>query len=129
MPKKVASKKSLALDGGSSFVQAQAAVAAVANTLVKHYEAFDLRPPSNKFEQTFELRATTSIAKSINEVCAGRITKKVGLRVMESEIIPMPRADKVVVFEAFFEDGIGSRSKACRAKWWRCTTWSFLSCF
>ncbi|KAG8081349.1 hypothetical protein GUJ93_ZPchr0007g5450 [Zizania palustris] len=59
-----------------------------------------------KIEPILELKKMKSTPESANNACAGKVLKKVGLRVSETDIIPA-RVDEAVVFEAFFEAGLG----------------------
>ncbi|KAG8095478.1 hypothetical protein GUJ93_ZPchr0012g20440 [Zizania palustris] len=55
-----------------------------------------------------ELKASVSTEESIRRICEGRISEGIQLRVPKKmETILRPQPDKVVVFEAFFEAGLG----------------------
>ncbi|KAG8060227.1 hypothetical protein GUJ93_ZPchr0002g24543 [Zizania palustris] len=109
MPKKAVAKPLvLGSSSGSAQVQAAAAAAAAAKPAARRLGPRDLRTPSDRFEQTLEMRASISTEESVRRACEGKIAAKIQLRVPEkSEAVPKPRADEVVVFEAFFEAGLG----------------------
>ncbi|KAG8051298.1 hypothetical protein GUJ93_ZPchr0009g1089 [Zizania palustris] len=78
-PKKAASKKALVPGMSSSSVQAQVAVAA--KPAARRLGPRDLRSLSDRFEQTLELKASTSTEESVQRICEGKISEGIQLRV------------------------------------------------
>ncbi|KAG8081440.1 hypothetical protein GUJ93_ZPchr0007g3552 [Zizania palustris] len=68
----------------------------------------DLFPASTKYlDQSYQLGPSTCKRESLAAAVEGKISSGVMIRKPGKEIIPSPRPGEVVVFEAFFEAGLG----------------------
>ncbi|KAG8095693.1 hypothetical protein GUJ93_ZPchr0013g37754 [Zizania palustris] len=92
------------------FLQRQmtAAAAAVATDTPEVRGARELRPASERFrEQTLELGESACTEASIEQATRNRLGPETPARRPGRETAPRPREGEVVVFEAFFDAGLG----------------------
>ncbi|KAG8095702.1 hypothetical protein GUJ93_ZPchr0013g34234 [Zizania palustris] len=87
---------------------AAAAAAATASGPGEARDSRELRPASERFwEQTLELGPSACTDASIEQVTRGRLGPEAPARKPCRESVPQPWEGEVVVFEAFFDAGLG----------------------
>ncbi|KAG8095638.1 hypothetical protein GUJ93_ZPchr0013g34648 [Zizania palustris] len=102
-------KTSFKAPGATSALARQQAMAAAAPAgNPQQVGPHDLLPTSSKYsDQSYKLGPSTCKRKTIAAVVEGRIIPGVNVHKPGKEGIPSPRPGEVVVFEAFFEAGLG----------------------
>ncbi|KAG8051295.1 hypothetical protein GUJ93_ZPchr0009g2313 [Zizania palustris] len=93
---------------------AAAAAAVTASGPAEVRDSRELRSASERFrEQTLELGPSTCTDASIEQATRGRLDPESPARKPGPESVPEPREREVVVFEAFFDAGLGFPEEPC----------------
>ncbi|KAG8088606.1 hypothetical protein GUJ93_ZPchr0010g10569 [Zizania palustris] len=99
---------SMAMDPRFLQRQMAAAAAATATNTSEARGARNLRPASERFrDQTMELGPSACTDASIEQATRSRLNPETPARRPGREATPQPREGEVVVFEAFFDAGLG----------------------